>query len=491
MFPLTAKKHQKNANKNNNDIVVNNEHTKYALIPQVCAALGWRTSASDSRGHVPEWDVYWTDYGLGIERVVRRAQSFQRVNHIPGMINIYRKNNLARALGRMQKLFGEMYEFVPQTWILPHDYVAVKEYLVSKAGRCIIVKPAGSAQGKGIYLVLSPAMIHRSSEEMIAQAYVMRPLTIEKKKFDMRVYALVTSVEPLRILVYKDGLVRLCTTEYSVPDENNVYESYMHLTNYAVNKSSSNFVQSNGTADSEDRSNKRSIVWLWKWLNAQGVDHRPIWRGICDIVVKTLLSTQAYLSRAYGACKMSSQNKNPFTCFEILGFDVILTDTLEPVLLEVNHTPSFRMDSKLDERIKTGLVTDTMRLLNVDARERARYYVHKAAVSQVRRALPTSPMSRPLSILHQPLPVPPCRRSACTAARSTTAATRSSAWARGRCRRRSIGRGTARTKPSASATSSSRTRRTSTRTSPPPACRNSTTTFCTRPTRSSACPAGR
>jgi len=387
MFPL--KKHQKNANKNNNDIVVNNEHTKYALIPQVCAALGWRTSASDSRGHVPEWDVYWTDYGLGIERVVRRAQSFQRVNHIPGMINIYRKNNLARALGRMQKLFGEMYEFVPQTWILPHDYVAVKEYLVSKAGRCIIVKPAGSAQGKGIYLVLSPAMIHRSSEEMIAQAYVMRPLTIEKKKFDMRVYALVTSVEPLRILVYKDGLVRLCTTEYSVPDENNVYESYMHLTNYAVNKSSSNFVQSNGTADSEDRSNKRSIVWLWKWLNAQGVDHRPIWRGICDIVVKTLLSTQAYLSRAYGACKMSSQNKNPFTCFEILGFDVILTDTLEPVLLEVNHTPSFRMDSKLDERIKTGLVTDTMRLLNVDARERARYYVYKAAVSQVRRALPT------------------------------------------------------------------------------------------------------
>ena len=42
------------------------------------------------------------------------------------------------------------------------------------------------------------------------------------------------------------------------------------------------------------------------------------------------------------------------------------------------------MDSKLDERIKTGLVLDTMRLLNVNVGERTRYYIHKAAISQVR-----------------------------------------------------------------------------------------------------------
>ena len=372
--------------KNASVIVINNEHTKYPVIPLICAQLGWKTCANDGlvgKGK-SNWDIYWTDYGLGIEKVVRRAHSYQRVNHIPGMINIYRKNNLARALGRMQKLFGDVYDFFPRTWILPHDYGCVKDYLLSRPDRCVIIKPAGSAQGKGIYLALTPTMIQRCTEETIAQAYVMKPLTIDGKKFDMRVYALVTSVDPLRILVYKDGLVRLCTSTYNVPDESNVYESYMHLTNYAVNKLSSNFVQSNDDGDNEERSSKRSIIWLWKWMNEQGIDHRPIWRGICDIIVKTLLSTQAYLSRAYGACKMSAQDRNPFTCFEILGFDIILTDDFTPILLEVNHTPSFRMDSKLDERIKMGLIKDTLQLLNVDVADRTKYYAQRAAVSQVR-----------------------------------------------------------------------------------------------------------
>jgi hypothetical protein len=75
-----------------------------------------------------------------------------------------------------------------------------------------------------------------------------------------------------------------------------------------------------------------------------------MYRNICDVIVKTLLSTQPFLGRSYKTCKLSEENKCPFTCFEILGFDVILTDTLKPILLEVNHTPSFRMDSALDER---------------------------------------------------------------------------------------------------------------------------------------------
>ena len=36
-------------------------------------------------------------------------------------------------------------------------------------------------------------------------------------------------------------------------------------------------------------------------------------------------------------------------CFEILGIDVIIDNTLKPWLLEVNHTPSFTTDSKIDE----------------------------------------------------------------------------------------------------------------------------------------------
>jgi len=39
-------------------------------------------------------------------------------------------------------------------------------------------------------------------------------------------------------------------------------------------------------------------------------------------------------------------------CFEILGFDVIFSinkhNKLKPVLLEVNHAPSFNEDTNLD-----------------------------------------------------------------------------------------------------------------------------------------------
>ena len=39
-------------------------------------------------------------------------------------------------------------------------------------------------------------------------------------------------------------------------------------------------------------------------------------------------------------------------CFELLGFDVILQDDMKPLLLEVNHAPSFATDSPLDMDIK-------------------------------------------------------------------------------------------------------------------------------------------
>lgn len=44
---------------------------------------------------------------------------------------------------------------------------------------------------------------------MICQVYVTKPLLIDGYKFDLRVYALLTSIDPLRIFVYNEGLARL------------------------------------------------------------------------------------------------------------------------------------------------------------------------------------------------------------------------------------------------------------------------------------------
>jgi tubulin polyglutamylase TTLL6/13 len=61
-------------------------------------------------------------------------------------------------------------------------------------------------------------------------------------KFDMRIYVLVFGVDPLKIFLYKEGLTRLATEKYTAVNNGNIDDMCMHLTNYAVNKYSENFI---------------------------------------------------------------------------------------------------------------------------------------------------------------------------------------------------------------------------------------------------------
>lgn len=73
-----------------------------------------------------------------------------------------------------------------------------------------IVKPENGCQGKGIYLTNSISKIEKMSP-MIVQKYISNPLLIEGLKFDLRIYVLITCVQPLRIFMFKDGLARFAT----------------------------------------------------------------------------------------------------------------------------------------------------------------------------------------------------------------------------------------------------------------------------------------
>lgn len=51
---------------------------------------------------------------------------------------------------------------------------------------------------------------------------LFQPFLIDGFKFDLRIYTLVTSCDPLRIFLFKDGLARFATNKYIEPTHNNV-----------------------------------------------------------------------------------------------------------------------------------------------------------------------------------------------------------------------------------------------------------------------------
>ena len=83
--------------------------------------------------------------------------------------------------------------------------------------------------------------------------------------------------------------------------------------------------------------------------------------------IKTFISGHPVLSSTYRSCQQNNFSND--MCFELLGFDVMLDSKLNPVLLEVNYTPSFSTDTPLDALIKKNAIRDTLRLLNMNEKK--------------------------------------------------------------------------------------------------------------------------
>lgn len=84
--------------------------------------------------------------------------------------------------------------------------------------------------------------------------------------------------------------------------------------------------------------------------------------------MKTLISAQPYLANAMNL-EQPEDTENSM-CFELLGFDIMFDRQLKPWLIEVNHLPSFATDSPLDEKVKSDLILDTFKLLNMSMKRK-------------------------------------------------------------------------------------------------------------------------
>ncbi|XP_062844643.1 tubulin polyglutamylase TTLL11 [Trichomycterus rosablanca] len=323
-------------------------------------------------------DIYWHGVSFHDNDNIVSGQ----VNKFPGMIEMLRKINLSRAVRTMQQLFPEEYNFYPRSWILPEEYQLFSNHIRilkdsdSSLKHTFIVKPDSGSQGDGIYLIRDPADLRAIAGSQVKQAviqeYIQKPLLIDKLKFDIRLYVLVRSLDPLEIYIAKEGLSRFCTEPYQEPSQKNLNRVFMHLTNYSLNVHSGNFVHS----DSCNTGSKRTFSSVLYRLASKGVDIKKVWSDIIALVIKTVIALAPEL-KVYYQADIPPGKPGP-TCFQILGFDILLMKNLKPVLLEVNSNPSMRIEheqevspgvleyvpSLVDEEVKVGVIRDTLRLMD-------------------------------------------------------------------------------------------------------------------------------
>ena len=272
-----------------------------------------------------------------------RMKASQKTNHYAFTFSLGSKEGYHRVISQLARRLGEKPSFYPETYLLPEERTELVKAFPSSA--LWIKKPAASARGIGIKVIRKVPQ-QKAGKKAVVQKYVMNPLLINGLKFDLRFYVVVASVDPLRIYVYDNGLVRLATSKY---EENlgNIANRAAHLTNYSVNKNKKEFVRTDDMED-DGQGNKWSHAPFWPYLESIGFDVEEIRRKIDDAFVTVIMS----------ATRIFRAQKNNRQSFELFGFDVMIDKDQNVYVLEVNVCPAMGTSTELDRHVKEPMIRE-------------------------------------------------------------------------------------------------------------------------------------
>nr|XP_060614176.1 tubulin polyglutamylase TTLL5 isoform X2 [Anolis sagrei ordinatus] len=358
--------------------------TDSRLVRSILSAHGFREVHPSSN----EYNLMWTGSHLK-PYVLRSLTDIQKVNHFPRSYELTRKDRLYKNINRMQQTYGfKSFHVLPQTFILPAEYQEFCNSYAKDRGPWI-VKPVASSRGRGVYLINSPNQISLE-ENILVSRYINNPLLIDDFKFDVRLYVLVTSYDPLLVYLYEEGLARFATVRYD-QGAKNIKNQFMHLTNYSVNKKSGDYVSCDDP-EVEDYGNKWSMSAMLRYLKQEGKDTTGLMASVEDLIIKTILSAELAIA---SACKAFVPHRG--VCFELYGFDVLIDSTLKPWLLEVNLSPSLACDAPLDLKIKASMISDMFTLVGFVCQDPGQRLNRTSFYSSEARRNPYQKPQRPVS----------------------------------------------------------------------------------------------
>ncbi|CAK1547221.1 unnamed protein product [Leptosia nina] len=340
---------------------------------------GWKEVSPED-----DWNIYWSNT-LNCRNIFNlengyRLHDNQLINHYPNHYELVRKDLLVKNIRRYRKDLEKdnnplaekgqikladgqtvnryLYlDFIPTTYILPTDYNLFLDDYRKSPQTMYILKPCGKSQGAGICLINKPSKLKKWSRESkkylqhqltskdtyVLSRYIDNPLLIGGKKFDLRIYVLVTSFRPLKAYMFRNGFCRFCSLKYdtSLAELDNIY---VHLTNVSVQKHGEDYNVHHG--------GKMGIQNLKLYLEGT--------RG--RVVTERLFEEMQWLI-VHSLKAVAPVMVNDRHCFECYGYDIIIDDNLKPWLIEVNASPSMTGTTTNDRILKYNLVENLLSIV--------------------------------------------------------------------------------------------------------------------------------
>jgi Tubulin-tyrosine ligase family len=187
-----------------------------------------------------EAQVIWTY--VSTTRLYDKLKPWQRYNHIPKYKLWNQKDSFVTYMMEYAEKSGKELSAIPETYRLDtaSDLKKFKYRLFKGGGLSVpwVLKKPNVNQGKGITMlgpnteelknVLKRVENDKGEQNYIIQQYVCNEMTINKRKFDFRIFWIVASLDPLIVLIH-DGYLRIGNSDYTEGDFSN---TKAHLTTH-------------------------------------------------------------------------------------------------------------------------------------------------------------------------------------------------------------------------------------------------------------------
>ncbi|EZA51935.1 hypothetical protein DMN91_006979 [Ooceraea biroi] len=281
----------------------------------VLKRLGFQESSNESN-----WDLLWAhDYPFrALSTSLSRLREHQRINHFPGCGYITNKVDLSTSRGG---------QYIPAAFKIPEDREAFLEYVRANPAKQFVQK---SNDHRGIRIIRggSDAMNFTSTSDTFVQEFIERPFLVDGYKFDIGVYTVITSVDPLRVYVYTgDVLFRFCPIKYypfdpEILDKYVVGDDYLPIWNVpSLRKYYTELGYS--MKDSFDA-----------YVREQRKNPAEMWERVYDAIREVALMKETQIR------EIAMRFGNGRNFFELVRFDLALDEDLNVYMMEANMSPN-------------------------------------------------------------------------------------------------------------------------------------------------------